>query len=338
MNHALLAELQRRRIYPSITVLMNTTPGVVMDRAAVAVARSLIAEVDDRLRGDVSDEVRADLVARLADLVAHQEDVAGSEAVAWCVSPEYSAAVRLGRTVDERVVIDETFATRDLVADLNRTAQFRLITVSERMTRTFIGDRARLVEELDAPWPMVRAEDEPLAVWMRDVVAELRRLDADQALPTVIAGVDRTIRRSLVSEIFDPIGFIAGNNDRTSWSVLHDAAWPIVTEWLQTDRADAMAALGRARSSRTYAGGIDEIWPLATQGRIETLVVEDGYAVAARLRDGQVVPTADREAPDVVDDIVDEAIEAVLGARGSVVIVPDGGLDDHGRIAAVLRY
>ena len=36
---------------------------------------------------------------------------------------------------------------RDLVADLNRTALYRVVTISERTGRLFIGDRHRLVEQ-----------------------------------------------------------------------------------------------------------------------------------------------------------------------------------------------
>ncbi len=32
-------------------------------------------------------------------------------------------------------------------------------------------------------------------------------------------------------------------------------------------------------STSRYAGGIHEIWPLANEGRIDTLIVEEDYAV-----------------------------------------------------------
>ena len=58
---------------------------------------------------------------------------------------------------------------------------------------------------------------------------------------------------------------------------------------------------------------------------MELLVVERNIAVPVRPR----APTssgrpAEIEAPDVVDDVVDELIEAVALRRGEVVIVPDG--------------
>ena len=338
MNRALLVELQRQRIYPSVTLLLNTTPNTVIGPADIATARRLAENAENRLDGDVPDDVRTQLSARMTALIEDQAGQGSTSALALCVSPDYTAAVRLGRTVTERVVIDDTFATRDLVADLNRTALYRVLTISERKTRLLVGDRARLVEERTETWPMARQEDQSTTAWARAVAQQLSAEQTRNPMPTVIAGVDRTIRKTLIPELVDPVGFIPGNHDRTSWAELHNAAWPLITDWLRADATRAAEALTLARSARRFAGGIDEIWPLAKEGRVQTLVVEEHHAVPARLINGQLQHAEDRESPDVVDDIVDEAIEAVLLQGGNVVIVPDGDLLAHGRIAAVLRY
>jgi Bacterial archaeo-eukaryotic release factor family 3 len=338
VNRALLVELQRQRAYPSITVLMNTTPGTVIDGPEIESVRKLIEHADRRLDGEVTPEQRAKLTARLASVFEeHVGDKAG-HAIALCVSPEYAAAVKLGRSVEERIVIDDTFATRDLVADLNRTALFRVVTISDRKTRLLIGDKVRLVEVRTDTWPMIRAEEQAVPMFTRDVAQNLGAEHSASPLPTVIAGVDRTVRKTIDPAMFDAIGLIPGNHDRTSWTDLHAAAWPLVCDWLRTDRDRAFQALARARSTRRFAGGLDEIWSLANEGRVETLVVEDGYAVPARLADGRIERVENREEPGVIDDLVDETIEAVLLHGGTTIIVPDGDLGDNDRIAAVLRY
>jgi hypothetical protein len=79
---------------------------------------------------------------------------------------------------------------------------------------------------------------------------------------------------------------------------------------------------------------------LAEESRVEMLVVERNYAVPVRLEGAHLVPVdeAEIEAPDVVDDAVDDLIEAVALRRGEVVIVPDGVLAPFDRVAAVLRF
>jgi len=49
-------------------------------------------------------------------------------------------------------------------------------------------------------------------------------------------------------------------------------------------------------------------------------------------------PAEDASAPGVIDDAVDEVIEEVMVKGGGVVFVDDGALEQHRRIALILRY
>lgn len=338
MDKLLLDDLQRRVAYPSVTILVNVTPGARLSDSELATIAGYVDDADRRLTGDVPDEVRHTVVGRLFGLLSGCTAETGSEALALCASPEYATSVRLGRQVTPRVVVDDTFATRDLVADLNRSAVFRVLTVSGRRARLLRGDRNRLVEHRDDSWPMERGEEGSDA-WLRRVAAAVGAVQADNPLPTVLAGVSGSVRAVLDACPSIAIGVVRGNHDRTGWAELHSAAWPVMVDWLRSDRADAMARLDQARSSHRFAGGIDEIWPLAQEGRVELLVVENGFSLSARIGEhGELVPAPDVEAPDVVDDVVDDAIEAVMRSGGRAVLVDDGSIEGAGRIAGVLRY
>ena len=333
-----LTELQRQRCYPSITVLINTTPGVALTPSELDAASRLAVQTNDRLEGDITDALRHDLIDRLRALIEENARQRSAHTLALFVSPDHSSAVRLGHRIDERATIDDTFTTRDLVADLNRAASYRVITISEQRSRLFIGDRQRLVEQRDDTWPLTRGDDHSPAAWARELDHHLRHERATSALPTVIAGVQRSIRK-LAPTLDDPIGVIAGNHDRTSTTDLHHAAWPLVSDWLRRDATRALEQLDNALSANRYAGGIHEIWPLAHDGRIDTLVVENNYTLPARIdHNNQLHPAEDAHHPDVNDDIVDDTIETVLHHRGVVIIVNDGVLADHHHIAAILRY
>jgi hypothetical protein len=338
MNRALLAELQQQRCYPSITLLLATTSGVALSASQRDTATELVREVERRLAADAVDEATAtDLVARLRHLVDDVADEPATHGLAVFVSPEYSATVRLGRAVDARVAIDDTFATRDLVADLNRTALYRVVTISERVVRVFIGDRQRLVEQRDDVWPLQRDEHHTTVTWMRDLNQLLRREHASYPLPTVLAGVQRSVRE--LAPHLTSIGFVAGNHDRSSASQLHHLAWPLVVDWLRTDETRALARLDQARSTNRYAGGIHEVWSLANEGRVDTIVVENGFRLPARIGGNhELLPADDPHHPEVNDDIVDDTIESVLLSGGNAVIVSDGALADVERVAAILRY
>lgn len=338
MNRVLLRELQRQVAYPSVTLLMNTVPGQRLHPDDHDELIRMVHSADVRLDGDVPDEVRRDVIGRVVQLVNAIGDEPATVAIAVCVSPHEAAVVRLGREVRHRCVIDDTFATRDMVADANRTAVFRVVTVSDRKARLLVGNRNRLLEVRTEGWPLLREDDQTLANWSRAVSHAMRQEQGTYAVPTVLAGVERSVRGILRHDHLRAIGVIAGNHDRTSWGDLHSAAWPLVVDWLRTDHDRAARRLDEARSARRYAGGIDEVWELAQEGRVELLVVEETFDYPARLRDGRLEAAHDAEAPDVIDDAVDELIEAVLQRGGEAVIVPEGRLERHERLAAVLRY
>jgi len=69
------------------------------------------------------------------------------------------------------------------------------------------------------------------------------------------------------------------------------------------------------------------------------LAVEESLFYPARLSDGgdTLTPSSDLDAPDVVDDAVDELIEHVLLRGGWIAVVSDGSLAEHGRVALALR-
>ena len=338
MNRLLLDELQAMRCYPSVTVLMNTTPGSAWSMEELATARRLTQNVGERLLDEVDPAVRSALLERIEALIEERSEQPAHSAVALCVSPEHAVVVSLGTEVDERVVVDETFATRDLVADLNGTAAYRVVAVSETNARVFLGDRTRIVEQRVDGWPMTRADGVSATVWSQQVNDALRALHVERPLPIVVAGVQRSVARIIDDRALDVIGQVAGNHDRTSAAPLHTLVWPIIVDWIDADRLRSLDRLDSARSARKYASGVDEIWPLAQEGRIELLVVEDDFSMSARIDElGHLEPTDDAHRT-VTHDVIDEIIEAVLQNSGETTMVGSSTLESQGRIAAVLRY
>jgi len=343
MNQSLLRQLQAVQEYPCITLLHSTVPGQRMATDDIRGLLRLVDEAQDRLRGRVTDEEAEHYALRLEQLVAQAASDVATEAVAICVSASVDEVVRLGVPVRSRCVVDDTFATRDMVVDSKRTAVFRLITVSEHRVRSFVGDRRRLLEERTDGWPLVRAEEQSERQWTKAVADAVEGLRGSDPLPVVLAGVARSTRQLIESTELQCIAAIPGNHDRTGWASLHGLAWPLVERWLRSDRDDALRRLERARSTRRFAGGIEEVWDLAREGRVDLLIVEEQFEVPAlvavgRFERNEGSAVAGTDGDRLVDDAVDDLIETVLRNGGEAVIVPEGDLAEYGRLAAVLRY
>ncbi|MEZ5220637.1 MAG: hypothetical protein R2743_04020 [Ilumatobacteraceae bacterium] len=82
MHRATLNDLQLRRCYPSVTLLLATTSGTPLSASQRDTAGRLIAEVDRRLAGDVDTATREAIVAELTALVADGADEPATHALA----------------------------------------------------------------------------------------------------------------------------------------------------------------------------------------------------------------------------------------------------------------
>ena len=132
------------------------------------------------------------------------------------------------------------------------------------------------------------------------------------------------------------IGTVAGNHQRSTSHRLAGLARPVVDAHVDDRRRAVCRQLEAAVGSRRAASGIHEVWRAAEDRSIQLLLVDPTLVYPARpAPDGRsLTPTIDRTGPDVLDDAVDEIIEAVAQHGGRTCF---SALDPvHGGIAAVL--
>ena len=339
MRTSAVTAIQRRREYPSVSILITTEPGRSLATTDRVRLQRHIDDLARRLLGDVDAECAVDLMERLQALMIQVSDWPTRRSLALFASPSMSDAYHLDVDVRERTIVDDTFATRDLVDEARRLVTYLAATVSDRHLRVLEGSGDRLVAVTSRGFPLERWPGESSLSWERRTVSSLRRL-GDGGVPLVLFGAERRIAALLQADGVDPVAVVRGNHDQTPWTTLGQLARPRLDEWAGSRNAAALHRLEEARGRRRLATGLDEIWSLAHESRVELLVVERGFEVPVRTDGHHLVQVAPEEveAPDVVDDAVDDLIETVLLRRGEVVIVPDGMVEEWGRVAAVLRY
>src|SRR5262245_63797800 len=116
-----LKRAQRRRDYPSLCLLAPTHRTHPANRKDRIVVKNLAAEGLHRLQGEFKKREVAGLVQNLNRLVDRVDWKHSLEGVALFASRDVATAIQLPFRPKARVVIDETFATRDLVYSLNRS-------------------------------------------------------------------------------------------------------------------------------------------------------------------------------------------------------------------------
>ena len=344
--------LQAVRSYPSVSLLLTTTPAPVMTTDDARSLRRLAAQAAHRLRSEGLPE--ADAVRSALDLQVDAATTgATSAAVAVFAGRSTATTVHLPVSVRDRVVVDPTFATRDLVRALHRTPRHVVLLLSGREARLLDGVAGTLRPAVRGSFPLrngrerasqaarPKLQEADTAAFLRSVDRALGAYLRLHPAPLVVAGPDKLVAAFVRSSanVGRLAGTVAANVATAPLPELSARIAPVLERYLLSRQGEALSLLERRAGASRVVSGMQSAWLAARRERPEMLAVEQGLFYPARLSsDGDLLlPASDVEHPDVVDDAVDELIELVLDRGGWVALVDDGALADHEGVALTLR-
>lgn len=348
----LAADLDRllvHRGYPSVSLLVDLDPqlGPWRDRLD-----GLRRDAETRLRREPLGDVADATLDALATSVTAVSPTRWAKAIAVYVGEGTATSLSLPVRVRDRVVVDETFATRDVVHALNRSPGWWLLAIDLERPRLWRGlgvEVAPVSLGLDDhdPGGDDRNGSDPRAADRREI-RRRRRIDEIAGVvgtrigtstgPLVVVGPSPTVSQFASVVDHHPVAALRGPT-RVPVSELVSRAEPELRRIEEQRCAEALEQLGHHLAAGRCAAGIEAAWVAAERTGGATLIVETGVEYPARLTaEGLLVPADDRDAPGVIDDAVDELIEAVLARGGTAQLVPDGTLDDLGRVALLTRH
>ncbi|MGW0628884.1 baeRF3 domain-containing protein [Streptomyces sp. NPDC001984] len=364
MEHALspatLTELRRPRAYPAVSVLTPThrrEPDNAQDPVRL---RNVVAEARKQLESDpsVTRERRIDVVDQLDRALAEVDLAHTEDGLVIFAAPGEHQVWSLARTVPERVVLSDTFLTRNLVSAQAAERPFWVLSVSSDRVTLWNGGVDRVTEGRTGGFPMERnfenfdAErreqigdtpsayrDEDTKHFLREADTAMTKVLRDDPRPLFITGEPAAL--SLLDEFAGitrqavqiPHGGLAHGTPEAVWQAVR----PVVAAQAVRDADTVARELDTARGRKEFAAGVDEVWQSAREGRVRLLAVEENYRVTVR-DDGDHLVPAESGDLDAREDIVDEIVEQCLETGADVRFVPDGTLDDASGIAGVLRY
>ena len=365
--------LQAEVAYPSVTLLMPTVPASHLARGDQRTLARMAAAAVVRLADELEPTELATITARRSPTPSAPLGAAGTDlGLAVLVSPRRCESIALPFAPRARVIVDPTFATRDLVAARSARPRYRTLVLSAarfrlpRRTGSPFGrpdaarvapGRPRLAPSRARTAPRAggrfrrdrrrrgrpeawRSRDRAAAAVVTEAEAGLDVLQRRRRLPIVLVGDPRVIRRfaAATAHRADIVGSVAGTHihDRPARLALLAAAH--IDAWVAARHAAIVSQLDAAGRSGRLQWGLADAWAAALAGQVERLWVADDYAPAARPAGGgtRLTLTADRHAPDVIDDTVDDLIEIVELMGGTAHQVPTAALPSEQEPVAVL--
>ena len=361
LSPATLSELRRPRPYPAVSVLTPThrrEPDNAQDPVRL---RNVVAEAKKQLESDpaVTRERRSDVVRQLDQALAEVDLAHAEDGLVIFAAPGEHQVWSLARAVPERVVLSDTFLTRNLVSAHAAEQPFWVLSVSADRVTLWSGGIDRVVEDRSGGFPMTRTlenfdaerqerigdlpstfRDEGTRHFLREADATLGMVLRDEPRPLYVTGEQAAL--SLLDEVGGvtkeavhiPHGGLAHATPEAVWQAVR----PVVAAEARRSTEAVARELETARGRTAFAAGVDEVWHSAREGRVRLLAVEENYRVTVSDVLGDHLVPAEGGDLDAREDIVDEIVEQCLETGAEVRFVPDGMLGDAHGIAGVLRY
>lgn len=340
---------------PCITVILNThrtKPDNLQDPINL---KNLLKEVDERLAQHYEVRRVRELMEKVNAVVDSIDHNYNLDSLAIFVNDDIAEFVRMPISVEDRVLVDQTFGTRDLVRNMHQAANYYTLVISRDEARLIEASSDKVVEEVKGEFPFKNetlyttgsaqastdTSDNLVREFFNRVDKALQTVLASHPLPVLVVTEERNFH--FYSEIADNKAIILGHlnrnrNDEKAHHIVADA-WPIVNELNLKQIEESKSELMQAVSQQNFLSDIGEIWRAVNEGRGDKLFVQKGFFQPAVVSDNGTVTLLSAEnahAQKAIDDIVDEVIERQFQFGGSVVFLDD--LADFQGLALKTRY
>ncbi len=350
-----LLNLQKERIYPSVTLLMPTTRITVDANKEKIQLKNLVNELEDKLKQKV-DRKDAEMILEKVNQIINEIDLFRmSEGLGIFVNEKNAFYIKFPFKVPQMVVIDDTFESKFLIKQYNRSIEYYLLNLNEKATNLFkgFGEVLEPVQSNDFPytiedvvelkydqgtWGYESAQLERIRQYIRETFKRFKK-NVEDNTPLIVSGVTKLV--SLFEELTDCknlVGKIEGSFNSENLTELGKKANKLIENFLAEQRVKYFNEFRESFGYGKAAFGLLDIWNLANQGRIEVLLVEENYHQPAKFEGDQPVLVSVTNEPYVIEDLVDETIEMVFMQKGKVYFYEDGKLKDYQRMGAILRY
>lgn len=320
--------------------------------------KNMVAEAKTRLAAEYDEAIAKNLGAKL-DKLAEEIDIKYNlEGLVLFVDANHAEFVRVPVELNDRIIIDTTFATRPLFRALNLETRYYVLVLSKDKARLLKATAANFEEECEGDFPM---ENTDLHAANRHEAAK-----ADRQTNLQLEFLNRVDKAVNKAHLLDPLPiYVAadtalygqylkvadrpntlfgdlslGNKDAKPAQVIKEV-WPAIMEQTKGRNLARKQELEKAIGSGKVLADYSEVWKALEEGKGQTLFVQQGLFQAAKVdADGNVslIEKADISSKEEIDDIIDEMIEKNSLTGGDVVFLPKEELKDFQGIALVTRY
>ncbi|MZD07702.1 chemotaxis protein, partial [Streptomyces sp. SID5785] len=163
LNPEILRDLRRPRSYPAVSLAMTTHRRPPDDAQDPVRLGNLVDDAARRLDADpgVTKERREDVLHHLRAAVQEADLVHAKDGLVLFAAPGEHQVWAIDRAVPARVVVADTFLTRNLVAADAAAHPYWVLAVATDRITLWDGRGGRVVEDTGHGFPQARSLDDP---------------------------------------------------------------------------------------------------------------------------------------------------------------------------------
>ncbi|EGV43699.1 hypothetical protein BZARG_1238 [Bizionia argentinensis JUB59] len=333
----------------------RTHPDYLKDEITL---KNHIKEVETRLLADTTKRNATALLDKLHALAKDIDFSHNLDSLILFVNDDIAEYSRLAIKVEDRVVIDDTFSTRDLMRSIHSESNYYVLVLSQEKARLIEALNDKVVKEFKSPFPFENKQffsknkteaavsskkSSLMAEYFNQVDKEVNIIRKNNPLPVLICTVEENYGEYIkIADEKDSIftSFLNSNRMTEKDQAIVIEAWKIVEAHTKKMNDDRKAELLKAVTDNKFLSDTNDIWRAINDGKVETLFIEQGLFQPAVLENDEIKYVSEDHRTDtgIIDDVFDEMIELNMSFGGDVVFLPKGELSKFNGFGAVTRY
>ncbi len=339
-----------------VSIILNTHRTKPDNQKDEINLKNFVKQVEDRLKKSYDKRFVLPIIEnlnRVIDSINHNFNL---ESLVIYANSDFAEFTRLPIKVDDRVVIDYSFATRDLIRAMHSNSAYYVLVLSRQQARLIEVYGDKVVKELKGEFPMKnslyttnkeklstnKGQDNLIEEFFNRVDKNVLNSIKDHTLPIVL--VTETRNFSHYQKIADKkefiIAHINGNKDEETAQEIISDTWNIMLPLIKEKNATRIIELKKSVSKGNFLSDVNEIWNAMQYGKGKTLFVKCGYFQPVIIEDNhiQMADINNQDQANFIDDIIDEMIELNMSFGGDTVFVEGDELKDFNNLALLTRY
>ncbi|UEG48869.1 hypothetical protein LK994_09490 [Ferruginibacter lapsinanis] len=348
-QHSEVKDIARNN--PCISLVMPFEPKMTDEEELVKKVESVVIKIEKALLGIYPEVEVGAVVDRLKEVLEGLNYFTHKKSIAVFVSPIIDKIYYLDMQVDEKIIIDGSFAISDVINCKKQMHEYLVGVFTGKYAEIYLGDTVYAVSNvLNNDWAQREAVidgNTKLKKILLDKFSQssnhgIKRLLQAYKLPFFMMGSVNALRhfKTMKHNVKHVVKCISGNFKKKTPVELQAIIQQHVVDWHKVIQADLISQIEEAKANNKIAIGINEVKQMLSQNRGKLLIVEKDFI--CRQKKAALNGTVNHLSTDdgffYIKNGLDELIEQVLENGGDVEFVDKHDLKKYHRIVLIENF